>query len=175
MLAASGVPAGAQPAWPDAELRAGRLSFDAKATLGAFTGVTDSVRGQMMGATSLAGVRGWVEAPVGTLKTGNGLRDKDLRKSMEADIYPNIRFQLEGVEPGEQQGDSLAVTLVGRFFIHGVSRPERIPATVYRMADGIRVTASFPMNVKDYRIGGLTRFLVFKMSPDIVVHIDVTF
>ncbi|MGQ0703753.1 MAG: YceI family protein [Gemmatimonadales bacterium] len=175
MPAAAASPAGAQSAWPDRDVRAGRLSFDAKATLGDFTGVTDSVRGQMVGAASLTEVRGWVEAPVRTLETGNGLRDKDLRKSMEADIYPTIRFQLEGVEPGEPRGDSTAVTLVGRFYIHGVSRAERIPATVYRAADRIRVTATLPLNVKDYQIGGLTRFLLFKMNPNIVVHIDVTF
>jgi hypothetical protein len=31
------------------------------------------------------------------------------------------------------------------------------------------------MNLKDYRITNLTRFLVLKMNPDIVVHVDVVF
>lgn len=152
----------------------GRLSFDAKATLGDFTGVTDSVRGQMTGG-ALSEVRGWVEAPVRSLKTGNNRRDRDLVKTMEADIYPNIRFVLEEVEPLSPESDSMSVRLSGRFYIHGVARPERVPALVRRTSRGIRVTASLPMNLKDYQISGLTRLVIFRMDPDIVVHVDVTF
>ncbi len=174
-----GARAGAQQTaaahWPDGSVRSGRLSFDGKATLGDFTGVSDSVRGQMTGGASLRDVRGWVEAPVRTLKTGNGRRDRDLIKTMEADIYPNIRFVLEGVEPQWERGDSASVTLAGRFFIHGVARAERVAATVVRTAAGIRVKATLPMNLHDYRITALTRFLILKMHPDIVVHVDVLF
>lgn len=173
-LTAAALPASAQARWPDAPVRSGRLSFDGKSTLGDFTGITDSVRGQMIGGL-LRDVRGWVEAPVRTLKTGNNRRDRDLVKTMEADIYPTIRFVLEGVEPPPQESDSMTVQLSGHFFIHGVSRAERFPALVRRTEAGTRVTASFPMNLKDYQITGLTRFLVLKMNPDIVVHVDVNF
>lgn len=128
----------------------------------------------MTGGT-LTEVRGWVEAPVRTLKTGNGRRDRDLVKTMDADIYPNIRFVLEGVEASSQVGDSLPVMLSGRFYIHGVSRPEKFPAIVRRTPEGTRLTATFPMNLKDYSITNLTRFLILKMNPDIVVHVDVVF
>ena len=168
-------PAPAQQAWPDAELRRGTLSFDGKSTLGDFTGTTAIVRGQLIGAARLADVRGWVEAPVNTLKTGNNRRDRDLIKTMEAEIYPTIRFQLEGVSPEWERGDSAGVVLEGDFFIHGVTRRERINATVVRAADSIRVTGSLPMNLHDYKVDKLTRFLVFKMKPDIVVHIEVVF
>ena len=137
--------------------------------------MTKTVRGQMTGGASLAEVRGWVEAPVNTLKTGNGRRDRDLLKTMEADIYPTIRFQLEGVTAEWERGDSAGVRLEGDFFIHGVTRRERFAAVVVRSAEGIRVTASLPMNLHDYKVDKLTRFLVFKMKPDIVVHIDVVF
>ena len=128
----------------------------------------------MTGGT-LTEVRGWVEAPVRTLKTGNGRRDRDLVKTMDADIYPNIRFVLEGVETSSPAGDSLPVVLSGRFYIHGVSRAERFPAVVRRTPEGTRLTASFPMNLKNYNITNLTRFLVLKMNPDIVVHVDIVF
>jgi len=168
-------PAWAQRAWPDAELRHGTLSFDGKSTLGDFTGTTATLRGQMRGGATLRDVRGWVEAPVNTLKTGNNRRDRDLIKTMEASIYPTIRFQLEGVKAEWERGDSAGVILEGDFFIHGVQRREHIPATVVRTADAVRVTASLPMNLHDYKVDKLTRFLVFKMKPDIVVHIDVAF
>jgi polyisoprenoid-binding protein YceI len=165
----------AQQLWPDAELRRGTLSFDGKSTLGDFTGTTTSVRGQLSGGAGLADVRGWVEAPVNTLKTANNRRDRDLNKTMESAVYPTIRFQLEGVTAQWERGDSAAVILEGSFVIHGVTRRERINALVLRSADSVRVTASLPMNLHDYKIDKLTRFLVFKMNPDIVVHIEVVF
>jgi polyisoprenoid-binding protein YceI len=174
-LTVGSAPAWGQGSWPDAELRKGTLSFDGKSTLGDFTGTTAAVRGQMRGGASLNDVRGWVEAPVNTLKTANDRRDRDLVKTMEASIYPTIRFQLEGVKTEWQRGDSAGVILEGDFFIHGVQRREHLPATVVRSSEGIRVTASLPMNLHDYKVEKLTRFLVFKMRPDIVVHIDVTF
>ena len=128
----------------------------------------------MTGGT-LTEVRGWVEASVRTLKTGNGRRDRDLVKTMEADIYPNIRFVLEGVETSSTTGDSIPVVLSGRFYIHGVSRVEKFEALVRRTPVGTRITATFPMNLKDYSITNLTRFLILKMNPDIVVHVDLVF
>lgn len=151
------------------------LSFDGKSTLGDFTGITKTVRGHMTGGASLTEVRGWVEAPVNTLKTGNNRRDRDLVKTMEAGIYPTIRFQVEKVLPEWERADSAGLVLEGEFFIHGVARRERVKALVHRRAGAIHLTASLPMNLHDYKIAKLTRFLVFKMDPDIVVHVDVTF
>ena len=169
------MPAAAQFPWPDADLRRGTLSFDGKSTLGDFTGITSSVRGHMSGGATLSDVRGWVEAPVNTLKTANDRRDRDLIKTMEAAIYPTIRFELLDVVPEWERGDSASVALKGNFVIHGVTRAETVKGIVARSAEGIHLTASLPMNLHDYKINKLTRFLVFKMNPDIVVHIDVTF
>lgn len=166
----------AQRSWPDAEVTRGTLSFDGKSTLGDFTGTTTTLRGQMTGGTTLADVRGWVESPVSTLKTGNNRRDRDLLKTMDAEIFPTIRFELTGVTPEWERGDSAGVVLAGNFVIHGVTRAERIPATVVRSAEGIRVQAAgIPMDLHDYKIDKLTRFLVFKMNRNIVVHIDLFF
>ena len=48
----------------------GSLSFDGRANVGRLTGTTTTVSGEMSGGPALAAVRGWVESPVGTLKTG---------------------------------------------------------------------------------------------------------
>jgi polyisoprenoid-binding protein YceI len=157
-------------------VREGRLSFDGRATTGDFTGVTTTVRGEMTGGATLAEVRGWVEAPVQSLVTGNGKRDKDLNKSMESGTYPVIRFNLTGCTPRAESGDGAAVTLTGQFAIHGVTRDASIPATLEMRPDGIRVHGDVPLNLKDYRIGGLTKMLgILKMDENILVHIDVTF
>ncbi|MGH7519488.1 MAG: YceI family protein [Gemmatimonadales bacterium] len=161
---------------PSAAVGEGRLSFDGRATIGDFMGTTTTVRGEMTGGNDLRAVRGWVEAPVITLVTGNERRDKDLNKSMESDRYPTMRFELTGVTPTAEQGDTALVDLQGKFQIHGVEREVTIPATVVRGAGAIRVRSTTPMNLKDYRIGGLTKALgMLRMYEGIVLHIDVTF
>lgn len=172
---AATLPVAAQRPWPDAEVRSATLSFDGKSSLGDFTGITSTVLGHMTGGSTLAEVRGWVEAPVATLKTGNGRRDRDLVKTMEAASFPNIRFELGEVLVTWERGDSAGVELNGRFVIHGVSRAEKVAATVARSESGLHLRAEVPMNLRHYKIDKLTRFLVFKMQPDIVVRIDITF
>lgn len=174
-LAVAG-PLAAQEAIPGATVDHGVLAFDGHATTGSFTGTTQTVVGEMSGGASLAEVRGWVEAPVVTLVTGNNRRDKDLLKSMEADKYPTIRYDLSGVEPGRAHGDTVDVTLRGTFHIHGVSREAAIPATVVLLPGSVSVHAETPMNLKDYAIGGLSKALgILRMQEVIEVRLDLTF
>lgn len=164
------------PSIPAGVISVGTLSFDGHATLGDFTGVTDSVRGASLAAPTLAEVRGWVEAPVITLKTGNGHRDRDLNSSLESGRFPVIRFELAGVTAGQTHGDTLDATLHGSFKIHGVERAVDLPATLLFTPGHVRVRADLPLNLHDYQIEGLSKFLgTLKMHPDITVHVDATF
>src|SRR6266849_1564383 len=161
---------------PDGTVREGTLSFDGRATTGVFTGTTTTVRGQMSGGGSLSEVRGWVDAPVSTLVTGNDHRDKDLNKSLASDLYPTIRFDLTGVTPGVERGDTVDVVLQGRFSIHGVTREASIPATVVTQPDAIRVRADAPLSLKDYQVEGLSKMMgMLKMYDRILLHVDVRF
>jgi polyisoprenoid-binding protein YceI len=163
----------AQEPIPNGSVREATLSFDGKGTGGDFVGTTRIITGTMTGGVTLADVRGHVEAPVNTLVTKNDRRDRDLNKSMESDKYPTIRFDLDRVEP--KAGGSEAV-LGGRLTIHGIAKEVELSATVEQRADGIRVRTDFPLNLKDYAIKRLSRFLgIFKMNEHIVVHVDVTF
>jgi polyisoprenoid-binding protein YceI len=157
-------------------VRDGRLSFDGRASVGDFVGATSTIRGRLSGG-DLGQITGFVEAPVKTLVTGNGRRDRDLNKSMESDQYPLLRFDLETVRVDDaSRADSTAVTLGGTFTIHGVTHPVSIPAVVGLSADAVRVRATTPLNLKDYRIGSLSKMLgILKMHPDIVVHIELSF
>ena len=176
LLLVFGAPAAAQQPVPNGTATAGTLSFDAKATAGDFTGTTNSVTGSMTGGATLTDVRGFVEAPVNSLVTGNGKRDKDLNKSMESDSFPTLRFDLKTVQVHAERGDSADVVLGGDFVIHGVTQAVELPAVVVRAGETITVDSSTPLNLKDYRIGGLSKFLgVLKMNEHIVVHIHVEF
>lgn len=161
---------------PDGRLTSGTLSFDGHATAGDFVGKTTTVSGQLTGASDVTGVRGWVEAPVVTLKTGDGKRDKDLNKSMESDKFPQLRFELARVSRTGGSEDSLAVILHGALAIHGVTRQVDLPGSVHIAGSTARVRTSFPLNLKDYRIGGLSKMLgMLKMYENIEVHTDLVF
>jgi len=160
----------------NAVVAAGRLSFDGRANVGDFTGTTTAVSGELIGGEDITLVRGWVEAPVQTIVTGNGKRDRDLNKSMESDRYRTIRFELAGVTIRSETGDTAKVDLQGRFLIHGVTRDVVLPAAVVLGGDFTAIRADAPLNLKDYNIGGLSKaFGMLRMYPDILVHIDVTF
>ena len=161
---------------PPGRVTAGMLSFDGHGTPGDFVGTTGTVSGEMTGGDSLGAVRGWVEAPVKTLVTGNGRRDRDLNKSMESGKYPTLRFDLHGVTTAPGTPDSVPVTLLGAMAIHGVTRDVSLPGFVRREGEEIRVRTDFPLVLTDYEIGGLSKlFGMLKMDEHIEVHVDVTF
>jgi polyisoprenoid-binding protein YceI len=161
---------------PSGRVASGTLSFDGHATVGDFVGSTKSVSGEITGGAHIGAVRGWVEAPVRTLTTGNGKRDKDLNKSMESSKYPSIRFDLSGLTPNGGTADSVAAVLHGALIIHGVTRKVDLPGTIQLQGPRARVRSDFPLRLKDYRIGGLSKMLgVLKMYDDIEVHVDLVF
>lgn len=176
-LAAPAATAAAQAApGPTASvLRDGTLSFTGHATVGDFVGATTTMSGAFSG--DAASAHGWVEAPVATLATHNDHRDRDLRSSMEVGTYPTMRFDLDSTTVvSARTGDTVAVVLHGTFAIHGVRRAVALPATVAREAHGVHVTSAFPLDLADYRIGGLTKmFGMLRMQRRIEVRVDLRF
>ena len=163
---------------PDAVLRSGTLSFTGHATVGDFVGTTTAVTGGVTGSADIATARGWVEAPVATLVTGNAVRDRDLRATMEVRKYSTMRFNLAGITvgPSEAPPDTARATLRGALTIHGVTREVSIPAALVTVGDTIDVSGGFPLDLTEYRITGLTRFLgALRMRKDIEVHFRLRF
>lgn len=169
----------AQHAIPDAVVQSGTLSFLGHATVGDFVGTTTRVTGAIIGASDYRETRGWVEAPVATLITGNDRRDRDLRATMEVDRYPMMHFELTGaklVMSSFGSPDSTALLLNGALTIHGVTRRVELPATIVRRADTTRVTTHFPLDLSDYQIHGLTKMLgLLRMQQEIQARVDLQF
>ena len=166
----------AQQTLTSGRVREGKLSFDGHATTGDFVGATTTVTGELSGGPELSAIRGWVEAPVATLTTGNGHRDRDLNSSMETGRYPTMRYDVLGVTPGPVTPDGQQVTLEGKLTIHGITRDEQLTATIHPGEGTVRLTTSFQLDLADYHIGGLTKMLgLLRMERQIQVHVDVTF
>ncbi len=163
---------------PNAVLRSGTLSFTGHSTVGDFVGTTTSVSGGVTGNAELASAQGWVEATVATLSTGNGLRDRDLRSTMDVAKYPTMRFELAGVtiENPAAASDTVTGALRGALTIHGVTRDVAIPATLIRAANTVDVSGAFPVDLGDYKVSGLTKlFGTLRVQRKIDVRFRVRF
>jgi polyisoprenoid-binding protein YceI len=167
----------AQRPVPDGVVSSGSLSFEGHANVGNFVGTTSTVSGQVTGGPDLTAARGWVEASVHTLRTGNDHRDRDLNKSMASDRYPTIRFELTSITPGSvEQGDSIDATLHGTITAHGVTHDVDVPVAIAFAPESIVVRGQFPLDLKDFQIGGLGKFLgLLKMDEHIMVHLALAF
>ena len=169
-------PLQAQRPIPFSDHVTGHLSYDGHGTFGGFVGATDSVLGRLNAASDLSRVTGYVAGRAGTLRTGNGKRDRDQWSSLQVDAFPFIRYDVDSVTVGVARGDTLAVVLHGRFDIHGVRRNVALPSRLILSPTTAHLMADSPLNLHDYKIEGLTKFFgALKMDPAIVVHVDVTF
>lgn len=169
----------AQRPVPDAALESGTLSFLGRATAGDFVGTTSRVAGAIIGGRDFSTTRGWIEAPVRSLVTGNERRDRDLQESMQIDRYPTLRFDLAGatfLNPSLEKPGSSALVLHGALTMHGVTRHVDLVANVQRSGDTTHVTTRFPIDLADYQIGGLTKmFGLLRMERDVDVRVDLRF
>lgn len=123
----------------------------------------------------LAAVRGEAVVRVAAMRTGNGTRDRHLRDAMAADSYPEIRFDLSGVEPGSADGDGTAVVLDGTLTLHGVTRSVRAGGFAVVGAHEVRVAATFSVDMRDYGIKPPVRAVILRVAPDVVVTVRLIF
>ena len=104
-----------------------------------------------------------------------------MRKSLEAERFPVMRFELARVVPDDPSavpaaGTDLGAMLRGTLTVHGVTRDVAIPAHLRFSAGTVHVRGDFPLDLKDYQIGGLSKMLgVIRMDENTVVHLDLTF
>jgi len=187
MLAAvtgDATPAGAQSVPPGgmsgavraARVTGGTLAFEADATTGRFEGTTTTLQGEVRPAPPPAIATGWVSFAARTLKTGRGMRDRHMLESLEAEAHPEIRLDVERVTPTATAGDTTRATVTGTLTIKGISRPVEVPAVVVRNATGYALNARFPIDLRNWKVGGLSRLLgTVKMDPAVTIRVEVAF
>lgn len=104
-----------------------RVAFEASHPLADFTGATEEVAGQLQldPADVSLGVSGSVSANASRLRTGDDGRDRDLRKTLEADRHGEIRFSAEEVKssfPSLAEGTDVTLKITGTLRIRGLER-----------------------------------------------------
>lgn len=147
----------------------GHVEFLSNVPLHSFVGASDLLVGRI--DLSERTVDFYVD--LNTLDTGNGKRDKDMRKTLETDDYPFAEFfgtLLTEVDP--EAAGAQDVEVEGEFTIHGVKRPVRVPGTITFDGDAVRVQASWILSLDDYDIEPPS-LLILKVDEEQEISFDI--
>lgn len=127
----------------------GHVEFHSEVPTHTFTGSSEYLTGLINLADST--VDFYVDLT--TLDTGIGKRDKDMRNTLETDQYPFAEFYGKLVSGFNRQSTAVQqVTARGDFTIHGVSREIAVDGTLQRTAEGLKLQASWTVDIEDYDI-----------------------
>jgi len=145
----------------------GHVEFESLVPLHAFTGKSDFLTGLV---DSEGGTVDFF-LDLGTLRTGNGKRDKDMRSTLNTDTFPFAEFfgRLTSSFDSELAG-AQAVTIAGDFSIHGVTRSIVVHGTLELIGDELEADIRFSVMLADYDIEP-PRLLIFKVDEEQKVHI----
>ncbi len=127
----------------------GRTEFHCEVPLHSFTGHSNYLVGKINLNTGT--VDFYVD--VHTLQTGIEMRDDDMLETLKAKKYPFAGFYgklVSDFNPDLNQPQK--VTVEGEFTIHGVSNPVTISGTLQKTDRGLKLNASWKLNMKDYKI-----------------------
>lgn len=127
-LALSAGAAGAEPQRWVTVPGQGTVSFKAHYPLGDFDGRDEDLSGEFKADSSdlRQGVSGSLRVAVKGFRTGVRGRDEDMRKLLEAERFPDIRFAVESIEasfPSITDRTDVLLTINGSLLIRDVERP----------------------------------------------------
>lgn len=147
----------------------GRVEFVSNVPLHSFTGVSD----QLVGRIDLDGNTVDFYVDLNTLDTGNGKRDKDMRKTLDTSKYPFAEFfGAFATQPDPQKAGPQDVEVRGRFTIHGVSKTISVPGKVTFGPQGMRVQAAWILRLDDYNIEPPS-LLIIKVDEEQEISLDI--
>lgn len=134
-----------------------RVQFISDATLEKISGVGHAMHGQIdVDPANLAGTKGTIELDVKSIKTGVDLRDEHLNSDawLDSKKFPKIKFQIGKVEGAASiaAGQAVDVTVKGKLTMHGVTRDETATAKVRMTDKGLKIQASFKVNLENYKV-----------------------
>jgi polyisoprenoid-binding protein YceI len=141
--------------------------FHASSTLHDFDGSATVAGGQV--DLTPGHESGWAAVTAASMKTGNESRDRKMHdKHMESATHPEVRFTLVKLE---RTADTTIAH--GTWAMHGVSKDIAIPVTL-PTAEKPHLTATFPIDMRDWKIEVPGTMLVIRVDPVVTVTVDLT-
>lgn len=133
----------------------GMVNFDYRVTFVGVKGTTSDLEAEVdYKASKLADSAGTVTVKAATIKTGNGVQEGHMRGAMGTDKFPNIVYELTGVnsDTALSEGQTLATTGSGTLTLKGVKRSLNVPLKLTINAGKITVATQFKFNPYDYGV-----------------------
>lgn len=147
----------------------GTVSFTSRVPLHTFTGTSPHLSGELDVAART--VDFYVD--LGTLETGIGRRDRDMREALDTDRFPFAEFTGRlATAPDLSRSGPQPTRVRGRFSLHGVTRTVDVAGTLEHTRQGLRVRASWKIRLGDYRIEP-PRLLGVKVDEVQAIEIDI--
>jgi len=102
-----------------------------------------------------------VRVPVASLHSEKSALDKNLRKAMDAEHYPDVRFRLDHYDlaPGAADRDTIGIHAGGSLTIAGKERPIELAASAYPGEGGVWLEGSQGLRMSEYGIRPPTMML----------------
>jgi len=114
-----------------------------------------------------------VRVPVQSLRSEKDGLDKNLRKAMKAEQFPDVRFALGhyALAPGAAPEDSVAIRSEGSLAICGVERPVTLDAHARKDGAGVWLAGSYTLKMSEYGIKPPTMMMgTMRVHDPITVH-----
>ena len=147
----------------------GHVEFRSHVPLHSFTGRSD----ELIGAVNLE--TGTVDFYVDleTLKTGNGKRDKDMRKALGTNENPFAEFYgtLSSIFDPELEGPQEAA-VSGTFTVNGVPQPLELIGTMEMIGGDLLLSAAWSVFLEDHKIKP-PRLLIIKVDDEQQITINI--
>jgi len=110
-----------------------------------------------------------VSVDAATVNTGNGARDKHLKKEEYFDVanHPKLTFVSSKLSAGTVPG---TYNLQGTLTIKGISKQISFPFTAAAITNGYRFEGKFKINRRDFKVGGGS----WVLSDDLTISLNVS-
>ena len=117
-----------------------------------------------------------MRVPVASLRSEKSGLDKNLRKAMNAEQYPDVSFHLDHYDlaPVAANRDTVGITAGGSLTIAGQERPIRLEAHAYGAESGVWLEGSQALRMSEYGIKPPTMMLgAIKVADPVTIHFDL--
>lgn len=154
-----------------------RVGFDAFHPTGNFSGASETPSGEVeLDIEDLKKpIKGTLTAPVASLRTGKAGRDRDLRRALDGERHPEIRFRIDKVESSFQsltENTDVLLTLHGVLSMRGTDRPASFMGRVRLRQGTLWVRGESRLRPGDFGIPLLRAWLV-SMKEHVLATFDL--
>jgi len=138
-----------------------------------FDGVTDKIDGYLyMKSDNLNDAEVYFEVDLNSIDTGIGLRNRHMRDDyLHTNKYPFTNFKGTITQVNNVSQTEFDVVVIGKMFIHGVTRDKTINGKIYKVPDGYQLKSEFEVKLTDYNIK-VPRFMFVRINENIQLYVD---